>query len=82
MACFSLGMLEQMLIWLISICAIIAILKILVPWVLSIAGVGIPGPLMAILNIFIWAMIAIFVVVFVFQLISCLGGGLHMPLYR
>jgi hypothetical protein len=78
-------MIKDLLIWLVIICAIVSILKILIPWVLSAAGVAVPGPILQIVNIFIWAVIAIFVIIVVFILISCLlsmGGGLHLPVPR
>lgn len=81
MGCFDLGWFENILIWLIIICSVIAILKILVPWVLSIAGITLPPPLLAIINIVVWAVVAIAVVIFVFTLISCLmhmGGHLSL----
>jgi hypothetical protein len=85
MSCFGLEMIKDLLIWLVIVCAILSILKVLFPWVLSAAGVAVPGPLLQIINIFVWAVIAIFAIIIVFMLISCLlsmGGGLHLPLPR
>ncbi len=82
--CFSLAALQQFLIWLIVIVAVVALLKLVVPYILSMLGVS-GGIIMAAINIFVWAIVAIFVVMFIFQLISCLvgaGGGLHMPSLR
>ena len=75
--CFSLEWIEQLLIWIVIVVAIVAILKILIPWIFSQLGVG-TGNLMAIINIFIWAVVVIFVIYVAFALISCLlgaGGG-------
>jgi hypothetical protein len=82
MHCFTLEWLEQVLIMLVVFLAVFAILKVLIPWVISMAGVAIPGPVMQIINIFIWALIAIAVIYFAFMVISCLmsmSGGIHLP---
>jgi hypothetical protein len=80
MSCFSLGSLESILIWIIIIGAIFAIIKIVVPMVA--AALGGPGSaLISIINIVLWAALCIVVVIFAFQMISCLlsaGGGLHI----
>jgi hypothetical protein len=79
--CFSLEWIETLLIWLVIVVAIVAILKLLVPWIFAQIGGNPTGPLMAIVNIFIWAVIAIFVIYIVFALISCLlgmGGGFSL----
>ncbi len=78
MGCFSLGWLEQVLINLVIICAIIAILKLLVPLL-----VGLLSPLMGggaavigqIITIVLYAIVAIFVIYIVFGLIQCLVGS-------
>lgn len=83
MACFSLGWLEQVLIYLVIICAIIAILKLLIPFLVSVleplfgGGAAIVGQ---IINIILIAIVAIFVIYIVFALLSCLlgGGGFSM----
>jgi hypothetical protein len=81
--CFSLGAIEQLIIWLIVICAVVAIVRLLlVPYVL--APLGPPGTIIVqVLNILLWVVIAIAVVYLVFDLLSCafsgggyLGGGI------
>lgn len=79
MACFSLPWLESLLVWLVIVCAIVAILKLLLPFVLNQLGVA-GGVIMQAINIVMWAIIAIAVIYFCFMLISCLGGGLLPPL--
>lgn len=80
MGCFTLGFLEQLFIWLIVVCAVIAIIRVLVPLVTGLVGFPVIGQ---ILNIFLWAIVAIFCVYIAFALISCLlgsGGSLpHFP---
>jgi hypothetical protein len=67
--CFSLGFLEQLLVWLVIVCAIVAIIRLLLPLVVS------PFPVvMGILNIIMWAVIAIAVIYLVFDLLACLVG--------
>ena len=75
--CFSLPWLEALLIWIVVVCAIVGILKLLLPFILTQLGVG-GGIIVAAINIVIWAIIAIFVIYICFDLISCLGGA-HLP---
>ncbi len=80
MSCFSLGWFEQLLIWIVIVCAVVAILKIFIPWLFSLMGAD-TGPLLPILSIVMWAIIAIFAIYIVFALISCLlGAGGHLSL--
>lgn len=80
MGCFTLGFLQQLFIWLIVVCAVIAIIRVLVPLVTGLVGFPVIGQ---ILNIFLWAVVAIFCVYIAFALIGCLigsGGSLpHFP---
>ena len=77
--CFSLGWIEQLLVWIVIVCAVVGILKLLLPFVLSQLGAGGGQPVGAI-NIVLWAVIAIFVIYICFALISCIGGG-SFPLF-
>ena len=80
MGCFSLGWIEQLCIWLIIVTAVIAIIKLLVPYLTGLIGVPIVAQ---IINIVLWAVVAIMCVYIIFALISCLigsgGGLLHFP---
>ena len=79
MSCFSLSWLEQMLIWLVIVCAIVAIIRLLVPWVTAMIGVPIIGQA---INIILWAFLAIICIYIIFAILQCLlgmGGGLHLP---
>lgn len=83
--CFSMAWFEQLLILLVIVCAVIGILKILLPYVLKQLGAeaseGV-GVIMAVVRIVIWAIIVIFVIYICFALIQCLigySGG--MPLF-
>ena len=79
--CFSLGAIESFLIWLVIVCLIVGVLKILVPWILSLAGIGVDGTVARIINLIIIAVVIIAVIVVLFWLIQCVAGmggvGLH-----
>lgn len=70
--CFSLAWVEQLLVWLVVVCAIIAILRLLLPWVAAQLGIPIVAQ---VINIVLWAVVVIFVIYFCFALIACLGGS-------
>lgn len=78
--CFSLGWFEQLCIWLIVVIAIVSIIRLLVPYLTGLIGVPIIGQ---IINIVLWAVVAIMGVYIIFALLSCVlgaGGGLmHFP---
>ena len=76
--CFSLEWIEQILVWLVIVCAIFALLKLVVPFILAQIGVA-GGIIMQAINIIVWAFVCICVIYFVFMLIGCLGGGLVFP---
>jgi hypothetical protein len=70
--CFSLAWLEQLIIWLIVVGAIIGIIRLLIPFLDSITGMPIIG---RVLTIVLWVVVAIAVVVVIFGLLSCVMGG-------
>lgn len=77
--CFSLGWLEQLCVWLIIVCAVVAIIRLLVPFLTGMIGIPIVGQ---IINIVLWAVVAIMCCYVIFALLSCLisgGGMLHFP---
>jgi hypothetical protein len=74
--CFDLAWFENLLIWLVVVCAIVAILKLLLP--LMFGG----GIILRIVNIIVWAVITIFIIVVVFDLISCYSGSLGSLHFR
>jgi hypothetical protein len=71
--CFSLEWLEHILIWLVVVVAIIAIIKVFLPKLLSMLGEG-GNMIMAVINIIMWAVIVIIAIYIAFELISCLLG--------
>lgn len=80
--CFSLEWLKELLIWIVLACVLVGIVKVLVPMVLSWFGAP-PGgnAVITSLGYIVWAVIAILVIIFVFDLISCVigSGALHGP---
>ena len=76
--CFSMPWLLQLCVWIVIAVALVSILRIVIPWIASWAGL--PAPILAILNIVIWAIICIVALYIIFDLLSCLlGGGLGLP---
>jgi hypothetical protein len=76
--CWSLAWLANLIVWLIIAATIIAVLRLLIPWLLGLLGIG--GPIPQIVNIILVAAIAIVAVMVVFALLACLtGGGYALP---
>jgi hypothetical protein len=70
--CFSLVWLEQLIVWLIVVGALVAIIRLVIPFVDNLTGMPIIG---RILLIILWTVIAIAFVIVIFGLFSCLLGG-------
>lgn len=81
--CFSLGWLQQILIYLVVLGAVFAIIKLVVPLALQHFG-GAGSVLAQIINIVMWAVIVILIIYIAFAVISCLlgTGGLMPPRLR
>ncbi len=73
--CFSLAAIENFLIWLVVVCVIVGVLKILVPWILSLAGFGVDSTVSRIINIIVLGIVIVGVIIVVFWLLECLLGG-------
>lgn len=84
MACLSFLWLEQLLILLVLIVAAVTIVNLLVPWLLAqIGGPPDGSVIVTVLRVIVWAIVAIFIIYLVFDLLSCLfGGGLALPRLR
>lgn len=77
--CFSLGWLEQLCVWLVIVAAVVAIIRLVVPALVGWIGFPIVGQ---IINIVLWAVVAILCIYIIFGLLSCLlgaGGGFPFP---
>jgi hypothetical protein len=80
--CFGLAWFEQLLIWIVIVVAVVALLRLLVSFVLPKLGLAgeVVAFVIAAVRILIWAVICIFAIIFIFELISCLlGGGVGLP---
>lgn len=81
--CFSLAWLMQLCIWIVIVVAIWRIFALVLPWLT--AQIGIPF-IVSVIQIVIWAVIAIMCIYVIFMLLSCLlgagGGLLHFPVSR
>jgi hypothetical protein len=73
MACFNLGFLEQLLIWLVIIGAIVALIRLVLPIALGPLG-GLGATVSQALYIVIWSIVAIAVIILIFDLIGCFAG--------
>jgi hypothetical protein len=76
--CFSLAWAMQLCIYIVIVVAIWSIIKLLLPYVTQF----LPAIVVQIIQIVLWAVIAIICIYIIFGLISCLvgGGGLmHFP---
>ena len=72
MSCLSLMFLRDVIIQIIVICALVAVIQLLVPWLVSFTGWPMLGQ---IIMIILWAIIAIMIVYLIFALLACLLGG-------
>lgn len=72
MACLTLGFLEQLIVWVIIVAALVACIKLLIPFLDGLTGMPIVG---RIILIILWAIVAIMVVYLIFGLLGCLVGS-------
>ncbi len=76
MGCITWGTLEQLMIAAVIIIVLVAIVKLVIPAVLS--AFGAPpggGTLITILGYIMWGIAAIFCIIIVFDLLSCAFGS-------
>lgn len=76
--CFTASWFMNLLIYLVIVGAVFAIVRLLIPYALQFFGAG-GGIIAQVLNIIMYAVVAIIVIYIVFSLIQCLlgaGGGL------
>ena len=77
--CFSLVWLESFVVWCIIVGAIIAVIRLVLPWATDQLGI----PLVSqVVRIILWAIVCIFAVYIIFALLGCVigmgGGGLSL----
>lgn len=71
MGCLSLWSIANILIWIVVVCAIVAIIRVLVANVIP----GVPAVVVQVLNIILWAVVTIAIIWLVFDLLACLFVG-------
>ena len=80
MACFSIAWIVALVVRLVIIVAVIAICNLLIPWLF--AKIGAPadgGIIWQVVRIVLWAIVAIFCVYALGDLLGCaFSGGLHL----
>lgn len=85
--CFPLDFIKTLLILAVVVVAIVAILNLLVPFILTKLGVALGegwAVVVGAFRILLWAIIAIAAILICFQIIACLlsfSGGLHFPVH-
>ena len=76
--CFSLQWLESFLVWLVIVCAVVALIRLLIGFIIPKLGVGaeVASVVVRALWIVMWAIICVALIYFIFDLIMCLGPSL------
>lgn len=70
--CFSMAWAETLCIWLVVIFAVFAVIRLVMPYLTSLIG----SPLIVgIINIILWAVVAIMAIKVIFMLFSCVLMG-------
>lgn len=83
--CFSLAWLANLLIWLIVVCGVIALIRLLISFAVPHLGLGaeVVNFIVQALTIVLWVVVCCAAVWFIFELIECLlGGSLSIPRIR
>jgi len=73
--CFSVLWIVQTLIWLIVLGVFVAIMRLIVPYILGLFGLGISGVVMQVINIIIAAILLIALLWFLYDLYVCMSAG-------
>jgi hypothetical protein len=73
--CFGMDWLFHFLIMLVVVCVVIGILVALVPYILSLAGIGIGEPVMRVLRLVALAIVLIFLIVLSWDAYDCFAAG-------
>ena len=71
--CFSAAWLLSLCVWIVIVIALISILRLVIPWLASWAGL--PSIILQIINIAVWAIVAIAALYVIFDLLGCLFGS-------
>lgn len=71
--CFSLNWFASLLVWIVVVCGIVAIFRLVLPLVLGWLGVA-GGIVMQVLNIILAVIVIVTLIWFCFDLVECAGG--------
>lgn len=71
--CFSLYWFVSLLVWVVVLCGVVAIFRLVLPLVLGWLGVA-GGVVMQVLNIILAVVVIVTLIWFCFDLISCVGN--------
>lgn len=84
MTCFGMEWWEHVFILIVVVCAVVALLRLLISFVLPKLGIGgeIIGFLVQAAYIVMWAIICIAAIIFIFDLIACLWPYVGMRQLR
>jgi hypothetical protein len=82
--CFGLGLIESLLLWLVIVCAIIALLQLIVRFLVPRLGLAaeVVTFITGAAKIVMIAVICIAAIYFIFDLIYCLGPSMSLPRIR
>jgi hypothetical protein len=80
--CFSLEGIKDFLIWLVLVCLVVALLRLLLPILLGWLGVVLSPLILRIINMIIVAVVLIFLIIVIFDLAECFLGGAGMGFGR
>lgn len=71
--CFSLYWLVSLLVWIVVVCGIVAVFRLVLPLVLGWLGIA-GGVVMQVLNIILAVILIVTLLWFCYDLVTCLGG--------
>lgn len=75
--CFSLAWFVSLLIWIVIVCGVVAVFRLVLPVVLGWLGIA-GGLVMQVLNILLAVVVIVTLILFLYDLVSCAGGGFRV----
>lgn len=77
--CFTLLWFVTLLVWVVVLCGVVAIFRLVLPVVLGWLGMA-GGLVMQVLNIILAVVVIVTLIWFLFDLVTCAGGGAGLRL--
>jgi len=71
--CFSADWLIHTLVWFVVVCGIVAILRLVLPWLLAWLGIGVDAMVMRVIQIVIAVIVIVWLIYFIYDLVLCVG---------